>query len=205
MYETSEDEESTHHNKYEHIFHVTPVSTVKTKLIFQLPLPNDINRMVNDILSGSKTVRFIPYLYSNKYKEREKTILACPPAWYHAAGYREFVKSTTTVLCKVCMQLCDQPAHNNFICAESDFVCAYCERRNKSRLSLKSNAWMCLPKEEKKKYEQRALDNRKICTRYEKMHISIRSFIYGTDGVSEHSFANIIYQHYLTKRKALDY
>lgn len=59
-----------------HIFHVTPVSSVKTKLISRLPLPVEMNRHIYTFLNGSRTIRHVPYIYSKKYKEREDRILS---------------------------------------------------------------------------------------------------------------------------------
>ena len=59
--------------KLECIFHVTPVSTVKTKLISELPLPDDIKRHINTFLGKSRTIRYVPYIYSAKYEGRYYT------------------------------------------------------------------------------------------------------------------------------------
>ncbi len=57
-----------------HVFDITPISTIKTRLVPGLPLPDDVKRHINTFLSGSKTVHFFPYIYSAKYREREKII-----------------------------------------------------------------------------------------------------------------------------------
>ncbi len=59
----------------EHVFHnITSVSTVKRKLTELLPLPYDVISHIITFLNGSKTLHFVPYIYSNKYNERMKNI-----------------------------------------------------------------------------------------------------------------------------------